>query len=130
MSGKSEELACKFTARIEERDGNYVVEVPESEIEFGTLSSGDVCRISVQRARESNGQQTLSFDEERDPQPPVSQGERRTVEIEDIGEQGDGIARVDRGYVLIVPDSEVGDEVTVEIQGTNPNYGFAEVVDE
>ncbi|MFC6906734.1 TRAM domain-containing protein [Halalkalicoccus tibetensis] len=38
--------------------------------------------------------------------PPVTEGNHRTVEIETIGEQGDGIARVERGYVVIVPDTD------------------------
>ncbi len=33
--------------------------------------------------------------------------ETRYVEIEDIGKQGDGIARVERGYVIIVPGADV-----------------------
>ncbi|WP_435158627.1 TRAM domain-containing protein [Haladaptatus sp. DFWS20] len=55
-------------------------------------------------------------------------GDHRTVEIESIGEQGDGIARVDRGYVIIVPDTENRDRVTVEINDVTPTIAFAEVV--
>jgi len=44
---------------------------------------------------------------EPEPQkPPVTEGEQRTVEIEDIGDQGDGITRVERGFVVIVSDTE------------------------
>jgi len=35
-------------------------------------------------------------------EPPVEAGETRTVEIEDVGDQGDGITRVERGFVVIV----------------------------
>jgi predicted RNA-binding protein with TRAM domain len=58
----------------------------------------------------------------------VSVGDRLDVEIEDVGEQGDGIARVERGYVVFVPDASLGDRVTIEITRTQENFGFAEVV--
>lgn len=60
---------------------------------------------------------------------PVEVGERHTVEIEDIGEQGDGIARVDRGFVVIVPDTEVSERVTIEITDVGGTVGFGEVVE-
>jgi predicted RNA-binding protein with TRAM domain len=60
---------------------------------------------------------------------PVEEGEERTVEIEDIGEQGDGITRVERGFVVIVPDTEQGERVTVEITDVRENVAFAEVVE-
>jgi len=64
-----------------------------------------------------------------DQGPPVDEGERRTVDIEDIGEKGDGIARVERGYVVIVPDTEQGERVTIEITDVKENLGFAQVVE-
>jgi len=64
----------------------------------------------------------------RDDSPPVSSGERRTVTIEGIGDKGDGIARIDRGYVLIVPETDVGERVTVEVDQARDNVGFASVI--
>ena len=61
--------------------------------------------------------------------PPVEEGESRRVEIEDIGEQGDGITRVERGFVVIVPDTEQGERVAVEITDVQDNVAFAEVVE-
>ncbi|OYR71246.1 deoxyribonuclease, partial [Halorubrum sp. E3] len=46
------------------------------------------------------------------------------------GDQGDGIAKVERGYVVIVPETSVGDRVTVEIQQVRENVAFADVVDD
>jgi len=63
------------------------------------------------------------------PKPSVEEGEQRTVEIEDIGDQGDGITRVERGFVVIVPDTEQGERVTVEITDVRENVAFAEVVE-
>lgn len=58
--------------------------------------------------------------------PPVREGELIDVKIEAIGEKGDGIARKD-GYVLIIPNTQIGDEVRVKVTRTLPKVGFAEV---
>jgi len=34
-----------------------------------------------------------------------------------------------RGYVVIVPDTEVGDRATVRIENAKENVAFAEIVD-
>ena len=56
-------------------------------------------------------------------------GEQRTVTIETTGDQGDGIAKVERGYVVIVPGTVPGDELEVEMQMVKQNFAIAEVVD-
>ena len=62
--------------------------------------------------------------------PPVEPGDVREVTIESLGDQGDGIAKVDRGYVVIVLDTHPDDEVTVEIEQTRENLAFARVRDD
>ncbi|WP_343213810.1 TRAM domain-containing protein [Halobaculum lipolyticum] len=64
-----------------------------------------------------------------EPEPPVDRGDEVTVDIEGIGDQGDGIARVDRGYVIIVPDTEKGERVSIRVTSVKQNVAFAEVVD-
>lgn len=49
--------------------------------------------------------------------------------IETVGDQGDGIAKVERGYVVIVPDAQPGDEPTIEIEQVQQNVAFASIVD-
>lgn len=55
---------------------------------------------------------------------PVSEGERLTVDIEDEGREGDGIARIE-GYTVFVPGAERGDRVEIEIEDVKPRFGFA-----
>ena len=45
-------------------------------------------------------------------------------------DQGDGIAKIDRGYVVIVPGTRQDDEVTVEIENARENVAFARVRDD
>ena len=58
---------------------------------------------------------------------PVKEGDTYDVEIEGIGEKGDGIAKV-QGYVIIVPGVKKGDKVKVRINAVRGKVSFGEVV--
>ena len=60
---------------------------------------------------------------------PVNVGDEVDVNIEAVGEKGDGIAKVD-GFVLFVPGVKEGDNVKVKITKVLRKVGFAEVVGE
>lgn len=140
----SEDLLCLFSAEVERRDGSYVIEVPEQELTLGDIDANTAYRVALlptatsSKEKDTASQQQVSPEpvkeqspdqDRRDSGPPVEEGEQRTVEIEDIGEQGDGIARVERGYVIIVPDTEPQERVTVEINSVKENVGFADVIE-
>jgi predicted RNA-binding protein with TRAM domain len=59
---------------------------------------------------------------------PVREGEEYKVEIESVGEKGDGIAKV-KGFVLFIPNTKKGDYVKVKVTKVLKNVGFAEVVE-
>jgi 23S rRNA (uridine2552-2'-O)-methyltransferase len=59
---------------------------------------------------------------------PVREGDRLEVDIEDVGREGDGIAKVD-GYTLFVPGAEEGETLEVRVDDLKPRFGFAERVD-
>ncbi|MDX1745569.1 MAG: TRAM domain-containing protein [Halobacteriales archaeon] len=134
----SEKLLCLFNAEVEELDGDHVVRIPDREIETGAVEAGRTYRVAVIAKRAAKGADQSS---ERSgggrsesppsqPQPPVEQGEIRYVEIEDLGKQGDGIARVERGYVIIVPGTEVGERVKIEIAEVKSNFAVGEVIED
>ena len=60
---------------------------------------------------------------------PVEEGEQYTVEIEDLGEEGDGIAHVG-DFVLVVPEGEMGDRVTVRVDTVREDFAAASIVEE
>lgn len=124
-----DDLLCLFSSRIEQRDGSVVIDVPAEELDHGDISVGNVYRIAILSGVEGTERERPRAREEPAREPPVQEGDRRTVEIEGIGDQGDGIAKVDRGYVVIVPGTNVGDEVTVEIEDIYPNFAMAHVVE-
>ncbi|MCH7660982.1 MAG: TRAM domain-containing protein [Euryarchaeota archaeon] len=131
----SDKLLCLFNAELTETDDSYVVEIPESEIETGSLEPDETYRVALisREATETETNETNSSRGRRpstEPQPPVEEGEIRYVEIEDIGKQGDGIARVERGYVIIVPGTEIGEQVKVEVSQVKSNFAVGEVIEE
>jgi predicted RNA-binding protein with TRAM domain len=60
---------------------------------------------------------------------PVEAGERYSVEIEDLGSEGDGIARIG-SFVVFVPDADLGERVDIEIEEVGASHATASVVDE
>ncbi|APX95585.1 TRAM domain-containing protein [Natronorubrum daqingense] len=129
----SEKLLCLFSADVTEEEDRYVIEVPRQEVETGDIDPDDVYRVALisrEEATESESTTAQPQTAPSEPQPPVDVGETRYVEIEDIGKQGDGIARVERGYVIIVPDADVGERVKVEVTEVKSNFAVGEIVEE
>ena len=133
-------LHCLFSADVEQQDGTYTLEVPKREVRVGSLEDGETYRVALLpaaangSAAESESGPDAEADtgqrRERDASgPPIEEGETRTVEIEDLGDQGDGITRVERGFVVIVPDTEQGERVSVEVTDVRDNVAFAEVIE-
>lgn len=58
---------------------------------------------------------------------PVKVGEEMDVQIEAVGEKGDGVAKKD-GFVIFVPGVQQGDNVRVKITKVFRKMAFAEVV--
>ncbi|MEF8784321.1 MAG: TRAM domain-containing protein [Haloarculaceae archaeon] len=128
----SNKLLCLFSSNITSDDDKYVIEVPKREIETGSIDPNETYRVALISAETPESEPEPERDEgvPSEPQPPVEAGEIRYVEIEDIGKQGDGIARVERGYVIIVPDSEIGERVKVEVTEVKSNFAVGEIIDE
>jgi len=130
-------LRSVFSADVHERGESYVIEIPPSEIGHDALSADETYRVAIYDAGPSTGsshQDTSApddsqrIDDRGPPEPPVEEGEVRAVTVETVGDQGDGIAKVDRGYVVIVPDTKPGDQPTVEIEQVQESVAFASVV--
>ncbi|MGF7117024.1 TRAM domain-containing protein [Methanobacterium oryzae] len=59
---------------------------------------------------------------------PINVGDEYDVKIEDVGRDGDGIARIE-GFVVFVSGAKLGDEVKIKINSTRRNFGFADIVE-
>ena len=138
----SDNLLCLYSARVTEESDTYTIEVPKREIRQENIQSGETYRVAIISTPTKGSHPETDTESEETPvsgssppqsreaqtQPPVSEGETREVEIENLGDQGDGIAKIDRGYVVIVPDTEVGERVTVRLEEVRENVAFAEVL--
>jgi len=135
------QLQCLFSATVEEHEDTFLIEVPEDEIHLGDLRDDETYRVALLPSSSNSGSEHPTIDPPNDsassgppsdsdaPKPPVEEGETRDVEIEDIGDQGDGLARVERGFVVVVPDTEVSERVTIEITDVRKTVAFADVVE-
>ena len=129
----SDKLLCLFSERVRKDDGTYVIEIPQREVETGSIDVDEVYRVAlISRGRPETEDTSQSETDvpSSEPQPPVEVGEVRYVEIEDIGKQGDGIARVERGYVIIVPGAEIDERVKIEVTEVKSNFAVGEIIDE
>ncbi|MFC7080713.1 TRAM domain-containing protein [Halorussus caseinilyticus] len=60
---------------------------------------------------------------------PVESGERYSVEIEDLGSEGDGIARIE-SFVVFVPGADLGDRVDIRIEEVGGSHATASIVED
>lgn len=137
MATIPDSLSSLFSTTIEERDGTYTIEVPSSEISNNAIRPGGTYRIAVLETvatpagnalEDSDSPRTRPSLHDAPASPPVTEGELRDVTIETIGDQGDGIAKIGDGYVVIVPDTQPGEQPTVRINTVQRNVAFASVV--
>ena len=138
-----DQLECLFTTSIEQHGDSYGIELPRSELEQGTITSSETYRVAIvsgtprsddaetrQQPGDASASPRPNSDTPTQQEPPVEPGDVREVTIESLGDQGDGIAKIDRGYVVIVPGTSPDDEVTVEIENARENLAFARVRDD
>ncbi|GAA0308440.1 TRAM domain-containing protein [Halarchaeum salinum] len=155
MAEISDSIRLLFETEIEADDDRYVVSIPKSLVENGSLSLDDPYRVALLAASdETAGNAAPSTDktpstdatsempssssrsrtgnrasERQTQEPPVSEGDIRTVTIDTLGDQGDGIAKVERGFIVIVPGTKPGDQLNVEITDVKETVAFAEPVE-
>lgn len=137
----SDDVFTIFSAKIETSDGAPVVTVPERELMIGELEEDEIYRVAIlpqTRQSEPTDTDTTASDtgatasrhHQRDESAsPVNEGDTLDVEIEDVGDQGDGIARIGPGYIIFVPTTDVGDRVTIRITDARENFAFSEVIE-
>lgn len=61
---------------------------------------------------------------------PVEVGDIIESECEGIGSKGDGIFKTGEGFVVIVPNAQIGDRSRIRITRVLPTVSFGELVHE
>ena len=88
---------------------------------------GFICRDCIEIGDKLDMEGRNKVDRENDSPPPVQVGEELEVDIEAVGEKGDGLAKKN-GFVLFVPTTKQGDKVKVRVTRVLQRVGFAEVI--
>ena len=147
MTEISDSLRLLFETSVDDEGGRYTVEIPSELVKDGSIDAGETYRVALLSAETPDAtapaDSTLSETEQtsvaraepaqsksHSQGPPVEEGEVRTVSIDTLGDQGDGIAKVERGFIVIVPGTKPGDRVEVEITDVKETVAFAETVGE
>lgn len=60
--------------------------------------------------------------------PPVKEGDIIDAEIVSLGTKGDGVVKINK-FIIMVPDTEIGDKVKVKINRVIRNMAFGETVE-
>ncbi|MGB9965693.1 TRAM domain-containing protein [Halobacterium sp. CBA1126] len=136
MSEIPDSLRLLYEASLEKRGDQYAITIPEEVVEGSSLTPNDVYRVALLSAGNdepsgtSGGEAAESGSEDDGgyASPPVEEGEVRSVTIDTLGDQGDGIAKVERGFIVIVPGLKPGDAAEVEITDVKDSVAFAEPV--
>jgi predicted RNA-binding protein with TRAM domain len=128
-------LRTLYSATVDSAGDSYSIEVPASEVEDGSLDVDEQYRVALLQLPESQKEPgELQHSAHQHPpgsandsppvDPPVDEGEILEVEISDIGDEGDGLARLD-GFVVFVPGGKPGDRLTVRIQKVKTTVAHA-----
>lgn len=141
MTEISDSLRLLYETTLEEREDEYVLTLPKGLVEDSSLANDSSYRValldSASDSRQSKSDRSETIPQVTEPTdeqriesqgPPVEIGDVRSVTIDTLGDQGDGIAKVERGFIVIVPDTRPGDHVDVEITNVADSVAFAEPV--
>ncbi|WP_254279301.1 TRAM domain-containing protein [Haloarcula marina] len=139
-------LRLLFETELEQDGDRYVLPIPSDLVDGGSISTDETYRIALLAAQEPGSDdaaptpaQTSEKEVPSSPSPspssavqtpPVTEGETRSVTIDTLGDQGDGIAKVERGFIVIVPGTQPGDQAKVEITDVRETVAFAEPIED
>lgn len=120
-----------FAAQVTqiESGDEYVLEVPKNEVEYGSLNEGDDVQVTLtEQGDNGNRSRSRTRNSTHEQTPPVDEGDiLKKMEIGSLGDQGDGITRTEEGYVIVVPNTSVGDVIDIRITDVNENYAKADI---
>ncbi|MFC6616082.1 TRAM domain-containing protein [Halopenitus salinus] len=140
MTEIADSLRLLYETTLDENEDKYELTLPKELVEGTSLTTESPYRVALLESPTQTGQKsessgsthrvTEATDEEQieTPDPPVKVGDVRSVTIDTLGDQGDGLAKVERGFIVIVPGTQPGDRVDVEITKVKDTVAFADPV--
>tara|TARA_A100001037_G_scaffold306718_1_gene354534 strand:- start:18119 stop:18508 length:390 start_codon:yes stop_codon:yes gene_type:complete len=126
MSGQHHPL---FFSTVESNEEFHFIKIPLQEFINSNLNEDELYRVLfLQKSPITNSSISSSLSP-HSAKAPVNPGDVCEVTIEDIGSEGDGIAKVGLGYIIFVPKTDIGHKVKIKINTVAKKYAFAEVVE-
>lgn len=84
--------------------------------------------IIIEKAKKKIDEKMENLNEDVEVSPPVKEGETYKVRIEDIGKDGDGVAKIEN-LPVFVEDTDVGDEVRIKIMTVFRTFAIGKVIE-
>jgi len=123
MTSTTIQIDSLFDRKFEKDGDDFVIRLPAHKCDLSLFDPASPVVITLEQGDHHKATDV-------DSQPPVEEGDTLTVDIEEVGRQGDGIAFVDERFVVFVPETDLGDSVMVQINSTNDNFAHASVVED
>ena len=126
------ELSCLFSSLVEADDESHFITLPSQELVSLDIDTNTTYRVLF--LPKLPGEKTLPNESLSPPiiSPPdalVTIGDICEVLVEDIGNEGDGIARIGPGYIIFIPKTDIGHKVKIKINSVTNRCAFAEVIE-
>ena len=121
-----EDLLCLYTARIEDRRGSHVVEVPDRELTHGDVEEGEFYRVALipteteaESAEEAPARESRRETGREHRDPPVDEGERRQYQCRPLGGPPEDVE-------TLLDNKSVAAEVRITPEGWAQRRRFAD----
>ena len=127
------ELSCLFSSLVEADDESHFIMLPSQELislDIDTNTTYRVLFLPKLPGEKSLPNKSLSPSIISPPSDTlVTIGDIYEVLVEDIGNEGDGIARIGPGYIIFIPKTDIGHKVKIKINSVTNRCAFAEVIE-
>ena len=121
----SRELSYLFSSLVELDDESHFIKLPSQESPSFDIDTDTTYRVLFLPKSPGETNTTPSHA----PDAPVAIDATLEVLIEDIGSEGDGIARIGPGYIIFIPKTDIGHKVKIKINSVTSRCAFGEVVE-
>ncbi len=127
------ELSCLFSSLVEADDESHFIMLPSQELislDIDTNATYRVLFLPKLPGEKSPPDESLSPSTASPSSDAlVTIGDVYEVLVEDIGNKGDGIARIGPGYIILIPKTDIGHKVKIKINSVTSRCAFAEVIE-
>jgi len=127
------ELSCLFSSLVEADDKSHFIMLPSQELISLDIDTDATYRVlflpKLPGEKSPPGESLSPSIVSSTPDALATVGDIYEVLVEDIGNKGDGIARIGPGYIIFIPKTDIGHKVKIKINSVTNRCAFAEVIE-